>query len=110
MPAKDSRLIVGLLAIKHMEELSDEEVLESVRENPYQQAFCGFDQLVTDKILDPSALTKQRKRLGKEFLEELEKKVYEVLIEKKLLKAKGMYVDATVFPESIKYPNVTWGY
>src|SRR3972149_2937015 len=65
---------------------------------------------VTDKILDPSALTKQRKRLGKEFLEELEKKVYEVLIEKKLLKAKGMYVDATVFPESIKYPNVTWGY
>ena len=43
-------------------------------------------------------------------MEELEKKVYEVLIEKKLLKAKGMYVDATVFPESIKYPNVTWGY
>src|SRR3990172_6445706 len=104
-PAKDSRLIVGLLAIKHMTELSDEEVLESVRENPYQQAFCGFDQLVTDKILDPSTLTKQRKRLGKEFFEELEKKVYEVLIEKKLLKAKGMYVDATVFPESIKYPN-----
>ena len=65
-PAKDSRLIVGLLAIKHMTELSDEEVLESVRENPYQQAFCGFDQLVTDKILDPSTLTKQRKRLGKE--------------------------------------------
>src|SRR3990167_7433554 len=104
-PAKDSRLIVGLLAIKHMTELSDEEVLESVRENPYQQAFCGFDQLVTDKILDPSTLTKQRKRLGKGFFEELEKKVYEVLIEKKLLKAKGMYVDATVFPESIKYPN-----
>ena len=77
----------------------------SQSENPYQQAFCGFDQLVTDKILDPSTLTKQRKRLGKEFFEELEKKVYEVLIEKKLLKAKGMYVDATVFPESIKYPN-----
>lgn len=104
-PAKDSRLIVGLLAIKHMTGLSDEEVLESVRENPYQQAFCGFDQLVTDKILDPSTLTKQRRRLGKGFFEELEKKVYEVLIEKKVLKAKGMYVDATVFPESIKYPN-----
>src|SRR3972149_3623163 len=88
-----------------MTELSDEEVLQSVRENPYQQAFCGFDQLVTDKILDPSTLTKQRRRLGKGFFEELEKKVYEVLIEKKLLKAKGMYVDATVFPESIKYPN-----
>ena len=52
MPAKESRLIVGLLAIKHMEELSDEEVLESVRENPYQQAFCGFDQLVTSKRLN----------------------------------------------------------
>ena len=35
-----------------MEELSDEEVLESVRENPYQQAFCGFDQLVTSKRLN----------------------------------------------------------
>lgn len=56
-------------------------------------------------MLDPSTLTKQRKRLGKEFFEELEKKTYQVLIDKKIIKAKGMYVDATVFPEHIKYPN-----
>ena len=105
-PSKGSRLIVGLLVVKHMTGLSDEGVVESVRENPYQQAFCGFDQLVTEKILDPSTLTKQRKRLGKEFFEELEKKVYEVLIEKKLPKAKGMYVDATVLRSCVQVLHI----
>ncbi len=104
-PSKDSRLIIGLQLLKHVTGLSDEEVVNSVRENPYQQAFCGFDQFVTEEVRDPSTMTKQRKRLGKAFFEELEKKTYQVLIDKKIIKCKGMYVDATVFPEHIKYPN-----
>jgi len=35
----------------------------------------------------------------------LDKKTYRVLIEHKIIKKKGMLVDATVFPEDIKYPN-----
>ena len=104
-PATDSQLVIGLLLLKHMTGLSDESVVEEVLENPYMQAFCGFEQFVTEDILDSSTLTKMRERLGLEFFKELEKKTYKVLIDQKIIKAKGMLVDATVFPEEIKYPN-----
>jgi len=104
-PATDAQLVIGLLLLKHMTGLSDEDVVEAVSENPYMQVFCGFEQFVTGGILDPSTLTKQRERLGLEFFKELEDKTYKVLIDRKIIKAKGMLVDATVFPEAIKYPN-----
>ena len=46
-----------------------------------------------------------RERLGLLFFKELERKTYKLLIERKIIKANGMLVDATVFPEDIKYPN-----
>jgi hypothetical protein len=104
-PATDAQVVIGLLLLKHMTGLSDEGVVEDVLENPYMQAFCGFEKFVTEEILDPSTLTKMRERLGLEFFKELEKKTYKLLIERKIIKAKGMLVDATVFPEEIKYPN-----
>jgi hypothetical protein len=104
-PGTDSQLVIGLLLLKHMTGLSDEEVVEAVKENPYMQAFCGFEQFVTGEILDPSTLTNMRERLGLKFFKELERKTYKVLIERRIIKAKGMLVDATVFPEEIKYPN-----
>jgi len=104
-PATDAQLVIGLLLLKHMTGLSDEEVVLAVSENPYMQAFCGFREFVTDDILDPSTLSKMRERLGLEFFNELEKKTYKLLIDRKIIKAKGMLVDATVFPENIKYPN-----
>lgn len=104
-PAKDSRLIIGLLLLKHMTGLSDEEVVLSVLENPYQQVFCGLTKFKTEAFIDPSTLTKQRKRLGKEFFQTLEEKTYQTLVDRKIIRAKAAYVDATVFPEHIKYPN-----
>jgi IS5 family transposase len=93
------------LLLKHMTGLSDEGLVAEVLENPYMQAFCGFRSLVTEDVLDSSTLTKMRERLGLLFFKELERKTYQLLIERKIVKAKGMLVDATVFPEDIKYPN-----
>jgi len=104
-PATDSQLVIGLLLLKHMTGLSDEGVVEEVLENPYMQAFCGFEHFETGELLDPSTLTKMRERLGLEFFHKLERKTYKVLIDRRIIKAKGMLVDATVFPEEIKYPN-----
>jgi hypothetical protein len=104
-PAKDAHLVIGLLLLKHMTGLSDEGVVEAVAENPYMQAFCGFSKFVTEETLNPSALSKLREKLGKTFFEDLERRTYQVLIQRKIIKAKGMLVDATVFPENIKYPN-----
>jgi IS5 family transposase len=104
-PAKDAQLVIGLLLLKHMTGLSDEGIVQDVLENPYMQAFCGFEKFVTKEILDPSTLTKQRERLGLAFFKQLEAKTYKLLIDRRIIKGKGMLVDATVFPEKIKYPN-----
>jgi IS5 family transposase len=104
-PAKDAQLVLGLLLLKHMTGLSDREIVAEVLENPYMQAFCGFHSFATEETLDPSTLTKVRQRLGRAFFRELERKTYNVLIDRRIIKAKRMLADATVFPESIKYPH-----
>ena len=104
-PATDARLLIGILLLKHMTDESDREIVAAVLENPYMQAFCGLEQFATKDVLEPSTLSKMRDRLGAEFFRSLEKKTYAVLIERRIIKGKGMLVDATVFPEEIKYPN-----
>jgi hypothetical protein len=104
-PALDSRLVIGLFLLKHMTGLSDREVVLALLENPYWQIFCGFEHFVRENILDPSSLTKLRKRLGVKYFKRLEEKTYRALIDLRIIKGKGLLVDATVFPENVKYPN-----
>jgi hypothetical protein len=104
-PASDCRLVIGILLLKHMTGLSDEGIIVLVKENPYMQVFCGFDQFDTQSPLDSSTLSKIRKRLGKKYFAELERETQQVLIERKIFKDKGMLLDATVFPEYIRYPT-----
>ena len=104
-PGLDGRMVVGLILLKHMTTMSDVEVVLELQENVYWQAFCGMEGFAAGKQMDPSSLTKIRHKLGLEFMKELEDKTYRVLIEKKIIKSKGMLVDATVAPEKIKYPN-----
>lgn len=104
-PGLDGRLVIGLFLLKHMSAKSDREVIWELQENVYWQSFCSLKGFVTSKQLNSSSLTKIRKRLGAKFAKELEEKTYRVLIEKKIIKAKGVLVDATVVPEKIKYPN-----
>jgi IS5 family transposase len=43
-PAKPTRLMVGLMLLKQLENLSDERVVELWTQNPYYQAFCGMTE------------------------------------------------------------------
>jgi len=106
-PASDCRLVIGILLLKHMTGLSDEGIIVLIKENPYMQVFCGFDQFDTQSPLDSSTLSKTRKRLGKKYFTELERETQQVLIERKIIKGKGMLLDATVFPEYVRYPTDT---
>lgn len=106
-PAKESRMICGLLVVKHMEGYSDERVVEEYLENPYIQAFCGEETFVTDGGIDPSLLSKIRKKLGKKFFEQLEKEVLEVLKRKQAIRRGEHLLDATVIPANIEYPTDT---
>ena len=69
------------------------------------QAFCGFRSMATEEVLDASTLAKIRGKLGLNFFRYMEEKTYEVLIERRIIRARGMLMDATVFPESVKYPT-----
>jgi hypothetical protein len=104
-PAKDSRLICGLLVIKHMERYSDERVAAEYLENPYVQAFCGEETFVTEGGIDPSLLSKIRKRLGKKFFRRLEKDVLEVLKRRRIIRPGDHLLDATVVPANMEYPT-----
>jgi len=104
-PGLDGRLVIGLFLLKHMSGKSDREVIWELQENVYWQAFCSFAGFVRSKQLNSSSLTKIRQRLGPKFVKDLEEKTYRVLIEKKIIRAKGVLVDGTVVSEKIKYPN-----
>lgn len=85
--------------------LSDRKLIAEMLENPYMQAFCGFRSMATSETLDSSTLSKTRQHLGLHFFRELERRTYEVLIDRRIIRATGMLVDAKVFPESIRYPH-----
>jgi IS5 family transposase len=104
-PAKDSRLICGLLVVKHTKGFSDEEVVEEYLENPYVQAFCGEERFVTEGGIDPSLLSKIRKRLGKAFFRQLENDVLEVLKRRQMVRRREHLLDATVVPANMEYPT-----
>ena len=70
-PATPSRVVIGAMIIKHMKKLSDEEVLEDIRENPYYQYFLGFNDFQYRTIFVPSLFVEIRKRLGLEQLQEI---------------------------------------
>ncbi len=43
-PSKPIRLLVGLLILKQLENLSDEQVVLAFKRNPYYQAFCWLTE------------------------------------------------------------------
>jgi hypothetical protein len=66
-PAKDSRLITGLLTVKLVKNLSDEDAVQEFMESPYIQAFCGAEYFSVEDVISPSILSERRKRLGSDF-------------------------------------------
>ena len=63
-PAKDARLMIGSVIIKHKLCLSDEETVMQIQENPYLQYFVGFLDYQTQAPFAPSLFVEIRKRMG----------------------------------------------
>lgn len=70
-PAKDSRLVIGAVIIKHKLKLSDEETVAQIQENPYLQYFCGLKGFSIKAPFAPSLLVEIRKRMGIDVFEQL---------------------------------------
>jgi transposase, IS5 family len=78
-PAKDARLVIGAVIIKHKLCLSDEETIEQIRENPYLQYFVGFKAFYRDQAFAPSLFVDIRRRMGPEVFSCFEQSIIEQL-------------------------------
>jgi hypothetical protein len=79
-PAKDARLVCGLLIVKWLEGFSDERAVLELRENPYIQAFCGFPVFAAeDAIADAGLLSRARRKMGHSDFVAFEGEVMELL-------------------------------
>lgn len=65
-PAKDARLVVGALIIKHTLGLDDRETIEKIRENMYIQYFLGLCEYTYKDVFDRSLFTTLRYRMGED--------------------------------------------
>jgi IS5 family transposase len=106
-PAVETRFMLGLLLLKHIFGLSDEEVCERWVENPYFQYFTGEEFFQHSFPHERSGLSHWRKRLGDRL---------ELLLAESLRVAHGsgalrprdlarVTVDTTVQPKNITFPT-----
>jgi transposase, IS5 family len=67
--AKDARLVIGAVIIKHKLCLSDEETVAQIRENPYLQYFVGLSGYQMVAPFAPPLFVEIRKRMGQSVFE-----------------------------------------
>ena len=102
-PAKPICLMVGLLILKQLENLSDENIVLQWKRNPYYQYFCGMQEYVPALPCDATELVKFRKRIGKEGVEEIF--AMSVGLHGKDAEEKQVIIDTTVQEKNITYPT-----
>lgn len=70
-PALIARIAIGSLIIKEKLQLSDEETVEQIRENPYLQYFLGYKAFTDTRPFDPPMFVHFRKRISGEILSDI---------------------------------------
>ena len=107
-PPLPTRLVAGLLILKHMHDLADEVLCDRWLENPYYQYFCGEESFQHRLPFDRSSLTRWRQRLGEEQLSALIQESLSVAHRTGALASKDLQrvaVDTTVQPKAVAFPT-----
>jgi len=102
-PAKPIRLMVGLLLLKQLENLSDENLVLQWKRNPYYQYFCGMAEYQPALPCDPTDLVYFRKRIGAQGAEEIF--AMSVSLHGKDSQEKQVIIDTTVQEKNVTYPT-----
>lgn len=102
-PAKPIRLMVGLLLLKQLENLSDENVVLQWKRNPYYQYFCGYGQYQSGYPCHSTDLVYFRNRIGKDGME----LIFQISIDLhgEDAQEEEVIVDTTVQENNITYPT-----
>jgi hypothetical protein len=118
------RVALGALIVKEKKKISDEELVEDIRESPYLQYFLGYEGYKDELPFDPSMMVHFRKRLSGNILKEINALILEKSKaddegrddgdegkgagegEAKEPENKGtLIVDATCAPEDMRFPH-----
>lgn len=102
-PSKHIRLMVGLSILKHMENLSDEVLVQRWVQNPYYQAFTGEVEFQWQLPCDPSSLTNFRKRIGSRGHEKI--LAVSIVLHQGKIAEDEMCIDTTVQEKNITFPT-----
>src|SRR5215204_5436175 len=107
-PATSTRLMVSLHYLKYTHDLSDEAVVMGWVENPYWQYLSGMEFFCHDLPIDPSSMSRWRRRVGEAGSEELLRQTIETGLKLKVIKPselRRVNVDTTVQEKHIRHPT-----
>src|ERR1700683_4991154 len=107
-PPLPTRLMAGLSILKHMHNLSDEDLCARWIENPYYQLFCGEEFFRSSLTFDRSSLTRWRQRMGEEKLAALIQESLAVATRTGAARPADfskVIVDTTVQPQAVAFPT-----
>lgn len=107
-PGINTRLMVALHYLKYQYNLSDEAVVNRWVENPYWQHFSGGQFFEHELPIDPSTMTRWRKRLGEAGAETMLRATIEAGVAMKAIshsQVSHVNVDTTVQTKAIRYPT-----
>jgi transposase, IS5 family len=107
-PAIPTRLMVSLHYLKYTHDLSDEDTVALWVENPYWQYFSGRQHFEHKLPIDPSSMTRWRKRVGVDGAEALLSQTIQTALDQKHLKraqCQRVNVDTTVQTKDIRFPT-----
>lgn len=102
---KPLRIMVALLILSRLRSLSDDKVVERVKENRYMQYFCNVPDSELATFLNPSVLCRFRQRLGEKGIAIIETEVFELLRQSGVIKGDTLMMDSTVLSSNIIHPN-----
>jgi IS5 family transposase len=107
-PAKPVRLMVGLHYLKHTYNLSDEQTVARWVENPYWQHFCGEKWFQHEPPINPSSMTRWRKKIGEQGAEKLLAESIAAGLRTQTIKPASLVqvnVDTTVQEKALDFPT-----
>ena len=121
-PGKNVRMAFGAQIIKHRLNLTDEETVEQIRENPYLQYFIGLEEFRDEAPFDSSLMVTFRERFKMDDIVSINDLIegrVDVLLKKKETLFENsdepddtppshsgkLVIDATVAPADMKYPT-----
>jgi len=107
-PAIETRLMVSLHYLKYAYDLSDEDTVARWVENPYWQHFSGRQHFEHKFPIDPSSMTRWRKRVGADGAEKLLEQTITTALKQGYLKrtqCQKVSVDTTVQTKDIRFPT-----